>query len=569
VDFTIWNGCPGAGKTEKVRELAEDNLRQFGLSGTLVITFSRNGAEEITRRLRGDVPGCTHHGLAWKIVRMGAKSRGERAPRIADEKRARQTMERAIVEEHAAQEWAEVQAQMAGVRDRGMEMESLPPISRNVIRRYRNILRKQRMIDFTGIVEQARWELEHNPNIGMAYDGWRIIEDEFHDANPFLEWPMIEILLQKAASFDGFASPSQQIYRFRGADWGALSGRFSRGRAVKEEFLRINHRSSQEIVDAARLLAGPDARDMVSAKGESGEKVQLIDANRPEMEVDAAMRQIANWRRRGIPEKEIAVLGRTHNGLLAIERALRQRGIPYVLAGKRPDFLAGSEMRALSGYLRLALDPQDDSLLEAVIDYPPCGIGARTRQILRGDDAMTWDHLAAALAKPGTLRPQVLERIRKILDLREEWNGLAECGMCVKEKAEMVLEGSEIRDYLLTEGEWATLAAVQSTIESAVEFSSLGEFAEQIEEDTRKPRALEGITLSTLHGAKGCQWDAVLIAQFADGLIPMSKGDEIEERNLAFVGLSRPRRSLTLTINRSARMSPFLTGMSLENSPWP
>jgi superfamily I DNA/RNA helicase len=75
--------------------------------------------------------------------------------------------------------------------------------------------------------------------------------------------------------------------------------------------------------------------------------------------------------------------------------------------------------------------------------------------------------------------------------------------------------------------------------------------------------------MATLHGSKGCQWDAVLIHQFADGLIPMSKGDEIEERNLAFVGLSRPRYHLTMTINRSAKISPFLMGMQLENTPWP
>jgi DNA helicase II / ATP-dependent DNA helicase PcrA len=569
LEFTIWNGCPGAGKTDRVRRLGEENIEKYGLSGTLIITFSRPGAEEITRRLRGDVPGYTHHGLGWKIVRMGAKSREEKVPHIADEKRARKVMEWAIVQESAALEYQEAQADMARVRDRGMEMETLSPVSQKVIRRYLKKLKDEHLIDFTGIMERARWELENNPMVKAAYEGWHIIEDEFHDANPYLEWPIIELLLRGAESFDGFASPSQTIYRFRGANWNVLKELFSRGRDVTEEFLQINHRSTKEIVDAARLLAGPDASDMVSEKGTSGEKVQLVDAVRPEMEVDAAMRQIAIWRSRGIPEKEIAVLGRTYNGLLAVERSLRQRKILYRLSGNRPDFLAGSEIRALYGYQRLAMNPMDDSILEAIIDYPPCGIGARTRQMLRGDEELTWDHLVSALGEPKKFRPQVLERIRKILDLREEWDGLDESDLSVKEKVGKVVEGSEIQDYLMTEGDWPTLKALQETIETASEFSSLGEFTERLGDDAKTPRAAEGITLSTMHGAKGCQYDAVLITQFADGLIPMNKGDEVEEKNLAFVALSRPRYHLTITINRTARMSPFLMGMELENTPWP
>jgi DNA helicase-2/ATP-dependent DNA helicase PcrA len=569
VDFTVWNGCPGSGKTDKVKKKAEENIEKYGLSGTLIITFSRPGAEEITKRLRGDMQGFTHHGLGWKVIRMGAKSRDEKAPRIADEKRARRAMEQAIVDVGTALECQEVMSDMALVRERGMEKESISPDAKKAIDRYLEILKDGKMIDFTGIMERARWELENNPMVSAAYDQLRIIEDEFHDTNPYLEWPIIEILLRKAQSFDGYASPSQTIYRFRGANWPMLKERFSMGRNVREEALNLNYRSTKEIVDAARLLAGPDARDMVSEKGPSGERVQLVDAIRPEMEVDAAMRQIAIWRRMGIPDKEIAVLGRTHNGLLAIERALRLRKIPYQLVGNKPDFLAGSEMRAYAGYLRLARDPMDDGILESVVDYPPCGFGARTRQMMRGDDVLSWDHLIAALAEPKKFRPQVIERVRKILDLREEWYGLGESKLGVREKAEKVLDDSEIRDYLMTEGDWTSITAMQETVNGAVEFSSLGEFSEKLEECTKEPRAADGIKMATLHGSKGCQWDAVLIHQFADGLIPMSKGDEIEERNLAFVGLSRPRYHLTMTINRSAKISPFLMGMQLENTPWP
>lgn len=567
--FTIVNGCPGGGKTDRVVRQTEENVQKYGPSGNLIITFSRTGAEEITKRLRGDILAYTHHGFGYKIVRLGAKSREEKAPMIADEKKSRQIMERAIVKVGAALDCADVMADMARVRERGMDMEALPENVQKVIRQYRVFLKDQKLLDFAGILERARWELENNPSVRMAYERWNILEDEFHDTNPWTEWPIIELLAQGAESFTGFASPSQTIFMFRGADYPLLQKKFSAGREVREEFLRVNYRSTKEIVDAARLLAGPDASDMVSAKGPSGEKVQLIDAIRPEMEIDAAMRQIAAWKREGIPFKEMAVLGRSHKVLLPIEQALLQRGVSYVLNGHQEDFLTGSEMRAYAGYLRLAVDPMDDSVLEAIIDYPPCGIGARTRRMLRGDETLGWDHLIAALAEPNRYRPQVIERVRKILDLREEWDELAQSKLGIQEKAEKVLEGSEIRDYLLTEGDWATLTAMQKMIEGAVEYSSFGEYAERMEADTRTARAAEGITLSTMHASKGIQKEAVLIAQFADGLVPMSKGDEVEERNLAFVSLTRPKTHLTITNNRTAGISPFLMGMQVENTPWP
>jgi DNA helicase-2/ATP-dependent DNA helicase PcrA len=428
------------------------------------------------------------------------------------------------------------------------------------------ILKADNLLDFTGILDEARRELE-NPDLREFLRGQRVFVDEGQDVNPQTEWPILDVLRQGAGEFVVFASPSQQIYGFRGASWEKLCDQFPDD--LRVESMHANYRSTPEIVSAAARLAGPDADAMVPVRQSIASPVAAVDVLNPEVEADYVGRQVSQWLGQGVELREVAVLARVHTMLNTIQMSLRARDIPFQIVGGRRGLFQREETEAVLGYLRLALDPMDDSVLEAIIDFPPCGIGLRTRHDLRGDDRLTWDHLFRAVADPRRFRSQAIRRILQVFDLREQYDEVIAARLPPLQTVSRLLELSEIPSYLNGEGDFQAARSVNDLVAVSVEFGSLKAFVEHLQSEVTRPREAEGIQLSTLHAAKGREWDAVLIPGFHEGLIPLDGGDLTEERNLAFVGMTRPRFHLTLTLNRSKPPSQFLARLPVQMSNWP
>jgi DNA helicase-2/ATP-dependent DNA helicase PcrA len=559
---------PGAGKTRRLVSDIQERLQE-GVSPYAIIatTFTREAAREIAERLGNEVPIRTLHGLGHWIIRLSRQTRGDRVPRIISEDKSLAIMERAIQELGAKYiEPRQALDDMARVRERGGREETLHPQVQEIISRYLTILRADNLLDFTGILDDACRELE-NPDLREFLRGQRVFVDEGQDVNPQTEWPILDVLRQGADEFLMLASPSQQIYGFRGASWEKLCNQFPDDLQV--ETMRENYRSTPEIVRTAARLAGPDADAMVAVSESIGSEVVGVDALNPEMEADFVGRQVSEWLGRGVKLEEVAVLARVHTLLNTIQMALRARDIPFQIVGGRRSLFQREETEAALGYLRLALDPMDDAVLEAIIDFPPCGIGVRTRHDLRGDGRLAWDHLLQALAEPKRFRPQAIRRILQILDLREHYAEILAARLPPLQTISRLLELSEIPSYLNGEGDFRAARSVNDLVAASVEFASLKTFVEYLQHEVTRPREAEGIQLSTLHAAKGREWDAVIIPGFQEGLIPLDGADLNEERNLAFVGMTRPRFHLTLTLNRSKPPSQFLSKLPVQASSWP
>jgi len=559
---------PGAGKTQRLVSEIQERLQQ-GISPYMILatTFTREAAREIAGRLGDEVPIRTLHGLGHWLIRLARQTRGDRLPRIVSEDGSLAIMERAIKELDVRYiEPRQALDDMARVRERGGREETLHPAVLEVIERYRAILKADNLLDFTGILDEARRELE-SPELREFLSGLCIFVDEGQDVNPHTEWPILEILREGAREFLMFASPSQQIYGFRGASWEKLCELFPDGLQV--ESMRENYRSTPEIVRAAARLAGPDADSMLATRPSIGSAVIAVDALNPELEADFVGRQVAEWVEVGVPLQEIAVLTRVHSMQNSVQISLRARDIPFQIVGGRRSIFQREETEAALGYLRLALDPMDDGVLETILDFPPCGMGVRTRHRLRGDDRLTWDHLFKAFAKPEGIRPQAIRRILQIFDLREELDEIVRAELPLRHTIHRVLELSEIPSYLNGEGDLHAARSVHDLMEAGMEFGTLGEFVDYLQGEVRRPREAQGVQLSTLHAAKGREWDAVIIPGFQEGLLPLDGADPGEERNLAFVGMSRPRDRLALTLNRTGPPSQFLARLPAQFSTWP
>jgi len=565
-------GAPGAGKTNRLVTEIRGRLAK-GVSPYVILatTFSRQAALEISERLEGEVPVRTIHGTGYWLMRLARNARGEQVPTVISEDKTLALIDRATMELGVKYvEPRQVMQDMERIRSRGGKFEALHPQVQQVIHRYFQILHAENLVDFTGILEECVKELE-NPDLCEFLKGIHVFVDEGQDVNPVTEWPILEALLQGASDFVMLASPSQQIYGFRGADWEKLVLGFPDD--LQTETMRENHRSTPEIVSAARPLAGPDASEMLAMRTSLGIPVIAVDAMNPEMEMDYVGSQLRMWldwcQSEDLPLSEIAVLTRVHAQHNRLQIILRNRGIPYQIVGTEKNIFQREETLAILGYLRLALDPMDDTVLESIVNYPMCGIGTRTRFRLRQDDVMTWDHLIAALAHPGHFREQVVRRVHQILDLREILDDLRNMEVPPIHLVTKTMQLSGVSGYLNSEGDFAASRALNDLASTCTEFNTLGQFVEYLEGEVRRPREAEGIQLSTLHASKGREWRAVIIPGFEDGLLPIEGSDGKEEQNLAFVGMTRAKDHLVLTMSRANPMSPFLARLPLTHIQWP
>ena len=559
---------PGAGKTNN---LVQSILKRLNMGESpfmmLATTFSRQAAQEIEERLDEEVPVRTIHGMGYWILRLARKARGDKVPRIITDQKVRALVERAIQEVQAKFiEIEQVIEAQERVRSHGTKFEHLHPQIQEVCTRYNQILVAENMIDFTGILQEAAREMT-DPGLLSFLKGLNIWVDEGQDINPITEWPLIQALSDGSNSLTMYASPSQQIYSFRGADWNQLSDCFPEDLEV--EYMNANYRSTPEIVAASKALAGPDAQEMYAARSSIDSPVSLIDANNPDMEADYLLRQINIWNDLGIDNSEIAVLCRVSSQMNTMQRLFKSRNIPFQIVGNKRKLFERPEILAALGFIHLANDPMSEKPLENIINFPPRGIGLRTRFKMRGNFKMGWDHLISVLGNNKEFRPQVHQRVLDILDLRENFIEIRKSSIPISDMVSRIIDLSGIPEYLVSEGDYQAVKALDDLETASKEFSSLGMFVEYLESQINSPRDLSGVQLSTIHSSKGREYDAVIIPGMQDGMMPLKGSPMQDERNLGFVGMSRAKNHLVLTMPKTETPSSLLLGVPVEVSQWP
>ena len=394
----------------------------------------------------------------------------------------------------------------------------------------------------------------------------------------------------------------QSIYGWRGADIRKIL-HFARDcPEAKVVRLETNYRSTRPILDAANAVIRNNAsrhdKVLESARGD-GEPVRQARLKDETSEAQFVVGEISRVVKPGRAKpSDFAILCRTQVQFRPLETELRAAGLPYVLVGGM-SFFDRKEVRDVVAYLKLAVQPSDETSLLRVINTPPRGVGKAS---LDKVVAFATSHGISATegferaAEVDGLAPQAVEGYRALCSAIER-SGVAEAGRDLVSRLQALLHaidyrGEVVRSYsdpMVREARWAGVEEILNFAENHVRRSAaptLHGFLEELalssgdENEEKRDEHADAVTLMTLHAAKGLEFPHVFLVGMEEGLLPHAKaaaeGSVDEERRLAYVGITRAMTSLTMTwaferakYGRSSRAVPSRFLFESEAEPVP
>ena len=546
---------PGAGKTQdltnQINNKIKDGISQYAIQA---LTFSRKAAAVITERTMGRVEGRTFHGFANWIIRLGCKVRNVEPPEIIPEGDQEDLIKAAIEQAgHSFLEMEEVKSALNKMRVFNMPEEAFRPQVVEAAERYLALMDERNVMDFTRILERGAREL-YVPQVKNQLLNLlkAVLVDEGQDINPYLEYPLMAPFVD---IMDLYSSPSQQIYTFRGANWGLLSKLLPDNLTIRT--IQENYRSTPEIVSSSIHLAGPDASEMFSMRDSLGIPVKIYKSNRDSIgqTVQTLASIIKEWELRGIKPGKIAVLTRSSNNA-QIKRGLTHYKVPLA----EGSFFASEVVQGALAHLRLALYPTDPKALDMAMGFPGPALGMMTRSLL-DKERITWDALAKLISNNEFAAQEQAKALRMYQRHAYYQNHLGrfQDGNSLPWIIKDLL--IPLRDTLMKEGWFAAANEIDELAANSGEFDSLSRFVDYLRTEVEGVKYTEnGVTITTIHKSKGAEYQGVIIPGWIAGNIPVESDDPQTEQNLAFVGMTRAKDRLALTVPGSPP-SPYLRGM--------
>jgi DNA helicase II / ATP-dependent DNA helicase PcrA len=395
---------------------------------------------------------------------------------------------------------------------------------------YQQALRDACAIDFADMVPLVVKAMIENDryrcSITSAYD--HLLVDEYQDVNPG-QVGLIDHFVNDGVKLWAVGDDDQTLYAFRASDVRYILEFSKKYPGAMIHLLNRNYRSCPDIAMAARRLIRHNKirhdKDCQPALTEPGEMV-IRGYSSPDIEARQIGRSIAELIRRGCAAQEIGVLYRTGAVGLPLQAVLKEMAIPFEVRGGA-DIWQSVAAKLVVGSLYYLRD---------------------------GDGVQAMSRLGTN--KRGQILRQKLDPIRSAMRHRFA----ASCQNVQRIVAEAVPGQSPDRE----KAEWR--AMVDAVVAVALTSASIEEMEANGVEQSRSLRKLshDGVVLSTIHSAKGLEWDTVFLAGMEDGVLPHHNAEDTEEeRRVAYVGLTRARRRLGLTYaaeryGERSKPSPFL-----------
>ncbi|MBS1035036.1 ATP-dependent helicase [Gluconobacter cerinus] len=457
-------------------------------------------------------------------------------------------------------------------KDRGLTPDRVTPAEDTdfangqalaIYRGYQQRLLELNTCDFGDLMLHMVEILRSQPNVLAQYHRiFRyILVDEYQDTNT-IQYLWLRLLAKREQGPSNIAcvgDDDQSIYSWRGAEVENIL-RFEKdfpGAAVVR--LERNYRSTAQILAAAAgLIAHNEGRLGKTLRpgreDAQGEKVQIIGVRDSDEEARIVGGAIERLHADGHPLSEMAILMRAGFQTRPFEERLMTIGIPYrIVGGLR--FYERSEIRDCLAYMRVLSQPSDDLAFERIINVPKRGVGAVAVQKLHGVARTLPGPLTAGVLtqiEQGALKGKSKEALTSLMEAFQRAKATLETeGQVVA--VEQLLEDSGYlqmwRDDRSVEAP-GRLDNIRELLRAIGEFATLEGFLEHVAlvMDTESETSDNKVSLMTLHGSKGLEFDTVFLPGWEEGVFPSQRSlDEggnralEEERRLAYVGLTRAR----------------------------
>ncbi len=589
----------GSGKTRVITEKLAWLLDR-GLAAPehiCAVTFTNRAAREMTDRIRARLGRevaralrvCTFHRLGLDIFRAECAAAGYR-PRfsILDQADAQQLLREAVTAEGASNAaMAALQSRISTWKNDLVSPDAAATSAQDelehreaaVYAHYQRTLRAYNAVDFDDLLVLPFTLLRDDP---VALTSWRrriryLLVDEYQDTNR-AQYELMKLLAGEPGRFTVVGDDDQSIYAWRGARSENLTGLARDWASLKVVKLEQNYRCSQRILNVAnRLISGNPhvyEKRLWSAAGH-GDAVRVMSAHSSADEAERIGAEILSGQRaRGHHWRDYAILYRGNHQARAFEQVLRDRGIPYIISGGT-SFFDRAEIKDLMAYLRLAVNADDDAAFLRIVNVPRRELGTQTLERLSryaGDRGVsllsaTWEAGAAAAVGPRAApHLQGFGRVMAQLASAVEDADAEPVALCRE-----FLDGIDYPQWLRDSRDDPRAAErAQANVEEFLDW--LGRLAQRLEgaslaevlnhlalmdrlsrddDDTSR----DAVRLMTLHAAKGLEFDHVYLVGLEEDLLPHHACQEgaalEEERRLAYVGITRARRTLSLSHART------------------
>ncbi len=589
----------GSGKTRTITYRVSRQI-ESGVppSAILLVTFTNKAAREMLARVQhlvGDaarrVLGGTFHHVGHMILRSHAERVGYPTNfTIMDRDDARSLLSECVAELKLGKghgfpkadvlgDWISFAANTGDPLERVVlaraeeHLDDVPAIEK-VARRYAERKQAAHLMDFDDLLVLWRRLLQENADVREQYQGRfeHVLVDEYQDTNR-LQGELIDLMAGGRRNITAVGDDAQSIYAWRGAHYANILS-FSKRYADAQVFkLETNYRSTPQVLDLANEVIAHNRnqfRKELRSTREDGPLPVLVTVGSGDDQAHFIGQRLGELHRDGVPWKEIAILYRAHHHAMKLDLELTRRGIPFVMrSGVR--FFEQAHVKDVLAHLRIVANPRDEAAWRRVLQLLP-GVGKVTAQkvwaaVERSVAPLDFAASGEAAGLLGKAQREGWKRFAGTLaalrapDLRTQPAEMIE--IVVKGYRQILRDSypdaSEREEDLL---ELALFSQRFETVDALLGQLSLetdgGEFGGREEEESG------AVVLSTIHQAKGLEWQVVFVPWLAQFHFPTKRSMEMtgealeEERRLFYVAVTRAKDQLHLSCPQFGRDGQWL-----------
>ena len=584
----------GSGKTRVLTTRIAHLMKNKGVhpSNILAITFTNKAANEMKERVEETIDSdvkdmwiTTFHSCCVRILRKDINRIGYNRSFVIYDSSDQTTLVKECLKElnlsDKAFEPKVVMSYISGAKDKLLSPKEYKDMHRNDARMnkiadvymlYQDRLKRNSALDFDDLIIKTVELLKQEESVLAYYrNKFRyIMVDEYQDTSK-AQYEFIKLLAKEHQNICVVGDDDQSIYGWRGADIRNIlefERDYDNVHTVK---LEQNYRSTQVILDAANTVISNNIerkRKKLWSEQKDGEKIKIQVAMDEIEEANFVADSI--WqihKNKNKPFKDFAVLYRANAQARAIEDALNKSQIPYNIYGGTK-FYERKEIKDLVAYLRVLQNVQDDISLKRIINVPKRGIGLRTIEKIEDRASLKQESIFSVLLDVDTnsdISTKARSNINGFVDLIGTLRVIKDA-YSVSKLIEKILDVTGYIDELekdKNEESQDRIDNLKEFISIAIEFENNNEekdlesfltnlaltSAESEDEEDDK------VSLMTIHTSKGLEFPVVFLVGMEEGLFPISRAlrsmnesDIEEERRLCYVGITRAKQELFMTL---------------------